>query len=89
MAWRRKIQLRVVVGDSEGSVNALPSILADENAIRQAFAVVIENAVKYSVEKSEITVSGYRVNNVIAVYVDNLSKIPIEESWCDRRRHCR
>jgi len=83
LAGRRNVNINVAVDDEEGSVDSL-KIQADRNAINQAFAIVIDNAVKYSVSGSTVYIHGNTTPDEVNIHVTNISSIPIKSEWCER-----
>jgi len=84
LAQSRNVYIHVATGDEDGSVDFLPEIQADRNAINQAFAIVIDNAVKYSVPGSTVYIYGNTTPDEVNIHVTNISSIPIKSEWCDR-----
>jgi len=84
LAWKRRINIQVVDGSAEGSVDNLPNILGDRSALTQAFAAVIDNAIRYSAPGNDIIIKGVASLSEVHIYVTNVSSIPITAEWCER-----
>jgi len=67
LGWDRNVQIRV----EKENLEQAPQVLAMKPLISQAFSNIIENAVKYSFDQSEITISGRHIKekDSVAVYV--------------------
>ncbi len=67
LGWDRNVQIRV----EKDNFDLAPDVLAMKPLISQVFSNIIENAVKYSFDQSEITISGRHVKEKgsVAVYV--------------------
>ena len=90
LAWHRHVGIRVVAKSRDadksqkGSVDDLPEVWADRDALKQAFAIAIDNAVKYSMDGTTIVITGVRFLGKVNVHVTNISKIPVESKWRER-----
>ena len=86
-ARQRNLNIQVVSGSAEGSVENLPDILADTSALTQAFAIVIDNAINYSAPGNDIIIKGTTTPSEVQISVTNISTIPITAEWCEKIFH--